>query len=218
MPFLCNARVETIQDEVLRALKNAGCMMIHFGVETGNEWLRRNILNRKHSNQKIVRAFELTRKHAIKSMAFNMVGLPFETKSMAKDTLRLNERIRPDFGKCFYFFPYPGSRLHASCRDYGLLLDEAESRSGYLESPSIKDVFMSFNKMMKYREELQSFFYARLILSKLKIPAFAEFFLIHAVYLFRRPLMYILERPNSKSLIARFRNLTRWFAVTYLRS
>src|SRR2546427_7343737 len=51
LPFECNARVETINDQVCQDLKRAGYRSIDFGVESGYEWLRNNIVNRKHTNK-----------------------------------------------------------------------------------------------------------------------------------------------------------------------
>lgn len=142
LPFSCNARVETIDNQVAHYLKLGGCQSICFGVESGNEWLRKHILNRRHSNKRIKEAFELTKKYGLKSFSFNIVGLPFETREMARDTLNFNLELQPDFGKCFYFYPYPESRIYQLCLDYGFLLDDLEAVSGYLEAPSLKEILV----------------------------------------------------------------------------
>lgn len=214
LPFLCNARVETIDEQVVKYLKHGGCISIDFGVESGNEWLRKHVLNRKHSNKKIKEAFAITKKHGIKSFSFNIVGLPFETKEMAIDTLNLNLELQPDFGKCFYFYPYPESKIHQLCLDYGLMVDDLEAVSGYLEAPSLNEVFMSHKDMKKYFELMQSFFYARLLFSKIKVPFLFEKLLFNIIFLLRRPILAVLE-PNSNLL--GLRRLLRMFAMKYLR-
>lgn len=217
LPFLCNARVETIDDELARSLKLAGCLSIDFGVETGNEWLRKHILNRKHSNKKIKEAFNLTKKYRIKNFSFNIVGLPFETKEMARDTLKLNLELQPNFGKIFYFYPYPGTRLHQLCIEYGLLLDDLESVSGYLEAPSLKELFMSHEEMKKHFGLMQSFFYSRLLFSKIRIPFLLEKILLRVVFLLRRPLLIFLDPTTSNKAVVRLRKNMRKFAMKYLR-
>ncbi len=138
LPYSCNARVETIDDEIAQCLKDSGCLSVNFGVETGNEWLRGNILNRRHSNEKIKESFRIIKKYGIKAFSFNMIGLPFETKEMARETLQLNLELKPDFGKCFYFYPYPGTRLRQVCSENDLFGDGLKSVSGYLEAPVLK--------------------------------------------------------------------------------
>lgn len=217
LPFFCNARVETITDDVVRTLKDADCVSIDFGVESGNEWLRANILNRKHSNKKLKEAFAITRRHGIKTFSFNIVGLPFETREMAMETLHLNMELRPNFGQVFFFYPYPGSKLFQLCLDYGFLPDDLESASGYLEGPTVKEIFMSHKEMRKIAELMQAFFYARLIFSKLRMPLSIEKALIRAMLVFRKPIIIILDPLTTNPFLLSLRRAMRKVAMRFLR-
>lgn len=217
LPFICNARVETISDQLVRYLKYAGCVSIDFGVESGNEWLRKYILNRKYSNNKIRRAFHITKKHGIKRFSFNIVGLPFETKEMAKDTLNLNIKLRPNFGKCFYFYPYPGTILHQLCLNYDLLLDNADSVSGYLERPSLKELFMPHKETRKQFELMNLFFYTRLLFSRIRMPLLLEKSLLNIVFLLRKPVSSLLDPTTNNRSIKELRKRVKKFAKRYLR-
>ncbi len=217
LPFLCNARVETIDSDVAKWLKLAGCVSVDFGVETGNEWLRKHILNRTHSNGKIEEAFGIIKDCGIKSFSFNIVGLPFETSEMAKDTLELNLKLKPNFGKCFYFYPYPGSYLHRLISEYGLFENGYEMLSGYLESPSLNETFMTHKVMRRYFELMQVYFYARLLFSKIKIYSFLEEFLLRIIFLFRRPILFFLSSNTSTGFFTKLRKVMRKVALQYFR-
>lgn len=217
LPFLCNARVETIDEDVVKCLKDAGCISIDFGVETANEWLRKNILNRRHSNEQIKEAFRITRKEKIKSFSYNMFGLPFETPKMAKETFDLNLELKPDFGKCFYFYPYPGTKLYEKCVEYRMISDNIESFSGYLESPCLKETFITHKEVKKYFNLLQIFFYARLIFSKMELPSFFEKILLKIIFFFKRPVLFFLKPAADKGAISKSRNIARKFAMRFLR-
>ncbi len=217
LPFLCNARVETINDDVVRLLKNAGCVSIDFGVESGNEWLRNNILNRRHSNEKIKEAFHITKKYGIKSFSFNIIGLPFETREMAQDTVKLNLELQPNFGKCFYFYPYPGSKLYQLCLEYELLKENYDSVSGYLESPSVKEIFMSYSDIKNFSDKMQIFFYGRLIFSKIKLPVLIENFLIKILFLIKKPVLSFLNPNINNNIVLQARKVMRKIAMIYLR-
>ena len=215
IPFTCNARVETISEQVVRHLKYAGCVSIDFGVESGNEWLRNHILNRKHSNTQIIKAFRVTRQNNIKSFSFNMVGLPFETAKMVKDTIKLNFEIQPNFGKCFYFYPYPGTILYQLCSDYNLFLDEAESVSGYLETPSLKEIYLSHKETKKHFELMNLFFYSRLLFSKIKIPLLLEKIILKLIFLMSEPISYLLNPTSNNRNLFVFK-MIRGLAKKYL--
>jgi len=121
LEFTCNARVDMIDEETLKNLRRANCTEIGFGVEAGNEWLRREILNRKMSNEQIINAFNAAHKVGIKTISSNMIGLPYETAEMIEETINLNKQLAPDHIIIFFFYPYPGTELYKICEKEGLL-------------------------------------------------------------------------------------------------
>ncbi|MBU1864463.1 MAG: B12-binding domain-containing radical SAM protein [Candidatus Omnitrophica bacterium] len=217
LPFLCNARVETVNEEILKALHCAGCVSIEFGIETGSEWLRSHVLNRHHSNERIKEVFDMTKRYGIKRFSYNMIGLPFETKEMARETFELNLKLRPNFGKCFYFYPYPGTELYKICLDNDLLGDGLELMSGYLEAPSLKEKAISHRETRKYFELINIYFYTRLLFSKISIPDTLEMMLLKVSFIFRKQLLFILDPITQCSIIRVFRNMMRKLAYNYLR-
>jgi len=78
------------------------------------------------SDDRIVEAFDLIRKHGIKSASFNMVGIPGETRERFARTIALNRRIRPDLVQQTIFYPYRGTELGDLAHREGLVV-----RHGY---------------------------------------------------------------------------------------
>lgn len=217
VPFRCNARAESITDDVVKCLKRAGCLSIAFGIESGDEWLRTHILNRTYSNKEIKEAFRVTRQNGLKTFSYNMVGLPFETKRMAEDTLNFNIACRPDFGKCFYFYPFPGTVANQLCKTYDLSLNNLETASGILDKPSIKETFNTHKNMIKYFEKLNVLFYSRLLFSKAHMPALFERWLLKIIFLFRKPILTLFDPDSDIVTIKALRRLLRKFALRYIR-
>lgn len=217
LPFLCNARVENIDDEVAGWLKKSGCISIELGVESGNEWLRAHILNRKHSNEKIKEAFAIAKKHKIKTQAYIMFGLPFETNDMQKDSIRLISELWPNIGKCYYFFPYPKTVLHQLSLDYNLSLDNIASKSGYLEGPTLREIFVSHKETIKNYQLTQLFFYSRILFSKIKIPALLQKIIFKIISLLRRPIFFFLNPATKNRFVAVIRLAIRKLMLKYLR-
>lgn len=107
LPFACNAFASGITDEIAKTLREAGCYRIHFGVESGNFDLRKDVLKRRMTNEQIIRGFDNCHKYGIATLAYNMVGLPFETRRKALDTIKLNARLRPERVLAAIFYPFP---------------------------------------------------------------------------------------------------------------
>lgn len=217
LPFLCNARVETVDDDVAMWLREAGCVSIELGVESGNEWLRAHILNRRHSNRKIKEAFAIAKKHKIKTQAYIMFGLPFETIQMQKDSMNLIFELWPNIGKCYYFYPYPKTVLYQLSLDYNLFSDNISLKSGYLEGPTIKEIFVSHKKTIKNYQTMQLFFYSRILFSKIQIPVFLEKMIFRIIRVLRRPIFFFLNPATKNRNISFMRLTVRKLMLRYLR-
>lgn len=132
IPFNCNTRPETLNEEICQALKKAGCGTLCIGIESGNEGIRKNVLKRDMSDSTIRKAFRLAHEHGIKIYSFNLVGVPGETYKDYLDTVRLNREIRPTYRQITVFYPYPGTELY-----------EYAKEKGYLTEGQFRDSFFS---------------------------------------------------------------------------
>ena len=127
-PFDINARPETLNDEICRRLKAAGCRRISIGIENGSEQFRREVLGRRQTNDQIAEAFAACRRAGLKTKSFNIVGFPHETPDIFQETVNLNRRIQPDSVIIGVFEPYPGTKLAEVCLKEGFInADAAEA-------------------------------------------------------------------------------------------
>ncbi len=107
LPFTCSATADTIDDDIALWLKEAGVFRVCFGLETGNEDLRNNLLNKHFTNAQVIESASILHKHGIKFLTLNMIGLPGETVEQAFETMDLNRIIQADFLYFSIFQPYP---------------------------------------------------------------------------------------------------------------
>jgi radical SAM superfamily enzyme YgiQ (UPF0313 family) len=110
--FVCNAHVRFFDEEVARDLQEAGCRIVKFGLESGSDRLRRNVLHRFMTNRDIELAFAAAHKYGLHTSAFVMIGLPCETKDDIMATVKLLSRIKPGRFRWSLFFPYVGTEAY----------------------------------------------------------------------------------------------------------
>ncbi len=149
LPFSINSRVEVMNEEFCQTAAEAGCHTIWFGIESGDEEYRANMLGRKMKNQQIIDAADNCKKAGINRLTFNIVGAPLETAANMRETLKLNQRIAPEH---FFFFPYiplRGTPLYNIAKKEGLLL-ETKKNLHYLSAANDRQ----FTLNMKERPEL----------------------------------------------------------------
>jgi radical SAM superfamily enzyme YgiQ (UPF0313 family) len=121
LPFICRIRADTTDEEMVGALKKAGCVMAAFAVESGNESIRNNLLGKKISDADIILTASRLTRSGIKFLTYNMVGLPGETDDDIFSTIDLNIRIGTSYPWCSIFNPYPGTDLADHCIQERLL-------------------------------------------------------------------------------------------------
>jgi len=119
LPFYCHLRLDLLNDWNVPLLARAGCYSVNVGIEAGNESVRRNLLARNISNDRMIAACRLLRSHGIKILANNMLGLPGCTFRHDLETLRLNQQCKPAYALAMLWQPYPGTQLANYARRHG---------------------------------------------------------------------------------------------------
>lgn len=121
LPFCSNIHPTLCREDVIRMLAEAGCDELRIGLESGNEGIRSQVLNRHMNNDTIIRAFTLARSYGIKVKSFNMIGIPHENAACILDTIKLNVQAQVDDIQHSIFHPYPGTRLFELCHEEHLI-------------------------------------------------------------------------------------------------
>lgn len=147
-PFSLHARADTVNPNMLKMLAEAGCRHIVYGVESGSMRVRREIMQRPITNEKMIETFQATRELGIIVTANYMLGLPTETREDLEQTIELHEQLAPDDFGYFVFYPYPGTRLFHFCREKGYLPEDylelpANHRESILNLPSLSKADIS---------------------------------------------------------------------------
>ena len=121
LPFVCNITPDTADDEVIALLSQTGVFCVCMGIETGNDEIRRDLLNKPITNAQIERTADSLHVRGIKLLTSNVVGWPGETVENAFETVELNRKIKTDFIYATVFQPYPGLPLTEKLRAEGVL-------------------------------------------------------------------------------------------------
>jgi radical SAM superfamily enzyme YgiQ (UPF0313 family) len=114
------ARVNTVDEKLLRLMKQAGCMRIHYGVEAGTEKILK-ILRKNITIPMVKKAFSLTKSAGIETAGYFMIGSPTETIEDIKDTAKLAKELFPDYVHFSVLTPFPATDLYLKGLDSGII-------------------------------------------------------------------------------------------------
>ncbi len=109
------ARVDNVDLELLKELKNSGCIEIKYGVESGSQKML-GLMNKKITVSEIKNAFNITKDVGINAKALIMHGFPKEDINTTKETIALLEELKMCISRVglTYFTYLPGSPIYPS--------------------------------------------------------------------------------------------------------
>ena len=123
LPFDCLVRADAIAQhpDCAAMLKSAGCASVAFGIESGNEKLRKNILRKQITDEEIIKTSSILHRAGLKFKTYNIFGFPNESINNAEETVELNIRIKTDFPSSNLFIPFPMLDLTEEAQQKGYL-------------------------------------------------------------------------------------------------
>jgi len=173
-PFRCNIRVGTLDEEMMKVLKDAGVTGVSIGIEQGNEEFRKKILKRNMTNKQIIDTFTLCKKYNVAHYGdFVMVGLPYENKKLFFDTVKLCRQVSAQ-AEASIFYPYPGTELGEICKKNNWMPD----KQFYMERV---EACISYPDFSKEQIQLSRNAFTYLVREK-SIPLFTPLEIVPAVY------------------------------------
>jgi len=113
------ARVDTVDEEMLKALRAAGCERIHYGVEAGDDHFMQ-VLNKGITVEDARRAFRITKQAGISTLAYFMIGIPGQTEADVRKTFRLARQLDPDVVHITILTPFPGTEIYRQALEQGV--------------------------------------------------------------------------------------------------
>jgi radical SAM superfamily enzyme YgiQ (UPF0313 family) len=125
LEWVCDTRVDLVNDELLALMSKAGCKTIWFGVESASPRVLKRI-GRNTTPEQVQAAFKLCKKHSIKTACSFMLGLPDETLADMEASLKFAKKLNPDWCQFNTFIAYPDSKLYNELLESGkyIKLDE----------------------------------------------------------------------------------------------
>jgi anaerobic magnesium-protoporphyrin IX monomethyl ester cyclase len=166
IPFYCLMRSNTLSENIAQLLREAGCVSIGMSIETGDEQVRNNILNRNLPNEAVLKSFEIASKYGLKTYANCMLGIPGTRLKDDYLTVKFVKKLKVTVPTFAIFAPYPGTELTTYALENGLL-DKID------EYPMLNNISML--KCYTKKEKIEQFRLSHLGTLYYFLPRFLNF-------------------------------------------
>lgn len=155
----CTSRVDTLDEDLLRTMKDAGCITLFIGVESADQQILEK-MNKNITVTKTENAFKLARKVGIRSIASCVIGMPEDTKESIKKTINFVKKLNPSYALYSLATPYPGTRFYNETFKKNLIKIEDWSKYTLIE-PVLQTVDCTSEDLRNLQKKAFIGFYLR---------------------------------------------------------
>lgn len=139
----CETRVDLVDQELLQAMKLAGCHTIAYGIEHGL-WIH-EIKGGRATIEQAEKVVRWTHEAGIQTIGYFMIGLPHETAETIQRTIEFAKKLDVTWAQFSITIPLPGSELYRQAIVINPGLDDEWDKLVY-ESLSDMDMPFLFSK------------------------------------------------------------------------
>ena len=183
--WVANARVNTVDKELLGKMYGAGCRNICFGVESGDPAVRKKI-GKGISDIQIRNAHKWAKEAGLIVSSFFMVGNLGENWSSIDQTIALAKELDADHPSCSIATPYPDTQFMDEAEKNGWLLTKEWDK--YITSPHLDQDYspVSTNGIMRAEELVEAYYKVNAAFAKRKlVTKYGEKYLLKPEFYFK---------------------------------
>lgn len=158
--WVANSRASTVDDERLLWMKKAGCWLVSFGVESGNQM----ILDKTQKGitlEQSREALRLAKKHKLKTFVTFLIGMPWDTRETIMQTFDFAREIDGDFFEVILPYPFPGTKYYEIAKRDNLILDGVYDTMYDHFNSYVKTYHLSAEELTELKKKSFWYLYAR---------------------------------------------------------
>jgi radical SAM superfamily enzyme YgiQ (UPF0313 family) len=159
----CGTHIASLDEEVIDALADSGCVFVRLPIEHGNDYIRNHVIGKKLEREKIYNAAFYLKKKKIFTSSMYIMGFPEETNESLEDTYQMICELKLDLNYVFNIIPFPGTKIFQQAMEDGLFVDDfnpSELWKGLINLDPVQDdcrffikpYHMELEELMHYRE------------------------------------------------------------------
>ncbi len=172
----CQTRIDAVHLDILQTMKDAGCVQVDFGVESGSERILK-ILSRKTPREKILTAFRTAQSVGLRTCATFIIGSPEEELEDLEQSFSLAKDLRADFTAFYYATPYPGTKLYDLSVANKWIPDDLEFDENWVHRQPNRPVLtinFTAEELIAHRRRMANPFFLRNFVRWRNVPFYAR--------------------------------------------
>ena len=166
--------VNTLDQAVLKKMKESGCFQLNFGIESGDPIIQKEIINKPLNLERVQNIINYSKKLGIWTHGFFVIGFPDESVESIRKTIEFSKNADLDSADFFIAAPYPDTKCYSKSRSVTEEFDlsklrtmDASINTAKFSAEELvalqKKAYMEFIFFRAQKEFLYGYFFARLL-------------------------------------------------------
>ena len=152
--WTCSTRVDRMDEELARRMKQSGCYSIALGIESGNQQTL-DLMKKKATLEQAEKAIPIIHQAGIKTYQTYVIGFPWETREMIEQTIDFAIKLDGDITQFILALPLYGTELYEVTKKS----DQLVKSGSFLHDYRIKNQYLSDEELDQlYRKAMRKFY------------------------------------------------------------
>ena len=165
-----NVRANLVTDEIIKAMKDAGCYEVRMGYEAGNDYIRNEVYKRNMTKEQLDKAIKIIKKNGLQLRLTFIVGAPYENLDMMNESLRLAKKYEADYTLFPILVPIPGTDIRKICvKEHLIEKNKFENFADMFVNPVIRTKYVSRKKLQNFVNKIRIYQIKRYLLKGWKM-------------------------------------------------
>ena len=153
-----NVRADLVTEEIIKAMKDAGCYEVRMGYEAGNDYIRNEIYKRNLTKEQLSNAIRIIKENGLQLRLTFIIGGPYETIDTMEESLALAKKHDAEYTLFPILVPLPETDIRKMCVKENLIeKDKFESFSDMFCKPVVRTKYVSRKKLQAFVNKIRRY-------------------------------------------------------------
>lgn len=220
-------RVTTVNEEIIKSWREAGCIHINFGIESCSQKML-DVMEKRATVRDNLQAIKLCHKYKIFTVVGSLMGMPGETEQTIQKSIdNLSSVIPDDIDMPYELYrnfvqAVPGTPLYEYARRIGLIGKSLKDEERYIESlceVSAEEIghYLNFTDYQKEEVAYWGYYiYLELAAAYIKKHGYINVLKHHKSKKFRVGLIYVLFHKKVRRVLLKYLIVVKSFGIAGL--
>lgn len=149
------ARIDTVNEKILRMMKQAGINWVCCGIEAASKKVRDDVSKGRFSQDTVMKAVEMAHRAGIYVLGNFLFGLPEDTLETMRETFDLAKELNCEYVNFYAMMAYPGSKLYEEAFRDGKQMPDSWLGYSQLSEEAIPlaTQYLSSAQVLRFRDD-----------------------------------------------------------------